>query len=148
MDAQVSPSISMCNPLDQEVVFVLHANEAVTCKRFNILRFPRLHMLILVTVTCLTKNFTYSLACNVYATYLPLHFSATTAHVPVLHCKSTLTLPLCTGAKARQNSSDCGTERDETVNTVTANVPRSPILVTLMMEALSSSETLVRTRAT
>jgi hypothetical protein len=31
---------------------------------------------------------------------------------------------------------------------VTANVPRSPILVTLMMEALSSSETSVLTRAT
>jgi hypothetical protein len=31
---------------------------------------------------------------------------------------------------------------------VTANVPSSPILVTLMMEALSSSETLVITRAT
>jgi hypothetical protein len=31
---------------------------------------------------------------------------------------------------------------------VTANVPSSPILVTLMMEALSSSETLVLTRAT
>jgi hypothetical protein len=31
---------------------------------------------------------------------------------------------------------------------VTANVPSSPILVTLMMEALSSSETSVLTRAT
>jgi hypothetical protein len=31
---------------------------------------------------------------------------------------------------------------------VTANVPSSPILVTLMMEALCSSETLVLTRAT
>jgi hypothetical protein len=31
---------------------------------------------------------------------------------------------------------------------VTANVPSSPILVILMMEALSSSETLVLTRAT
>jgi hypothetical protein len=31
---------------------------------------------------------------------------------------------------------------------VTANVPSSPILVTLMMEALSSYETLVLTRAT
>jgi hypothetical protein len=31
---------------------------------------------------------------------------------------------------------------------VTANVPSSPILVTLMMEALGSSETLVLTRAT
>jgi hypothetical protein len=31
---------------------------------------------------------------------------------------------------------------------VTANVPSSPILVTLMMEALHSSETLVLTRAT
>jgi hypothetical protein len=31
---------------------------------------------------------------------------------------------------------------------VTANVPGSPILVTLMMEALSSSETSVLTRAT
>jgi hypothetical protein len=31
---------------------------------------------------------------------------------------------------------------------VTANVPNSPILVTLMMEALSSSETLFLTRAT
>jgi hypothetical protein len=30
---------------------------------------------------------------------------------------------------------------------VTANVPSSPILVTLMMEALGSSETLVLTRA-
>jgi hypothetical protein len=30
---------------------------------------------------------------------------------------------------------------------VTANVPSSPIFVTLMMEALSSSETLVLTRA-
>jgi hypothetical protein len=31
---------------------------------------------------------------------------------------------------------------------VTANIPSSPILVTLMMEALSSSETSVLTRAT
>jgi hypothetical protein len=31
---------------------------------------------------------------------------------------------------------------------VTANVPRSPILVTIMVEALSSSETSVLTRAT
>jgi hypothetical protein len=31
---------------------------------------------------------------------------------------------------------------------VTANVPRSPILVTQMMEALRSSETLVLSRAT
>jgi hypothetical protein len=31
---------------------------------------------------------------------------------------------------------------------VTGNVPSSPILVTLMMEALSSSETLVLTKAT
>jgi hypothetical protein len=31
---------------------------------------------------------------------------------------------------------------------VTANVPSSPILVTLMMEALSSSETSILTRAT
>jgi hypothetical protein len=31
---------------------------------------------------------------------------------------------------------------------VTANVPSSPILVTLMMEALSSSETSVPTKAT
>jgi hypothetical protein len=31
---------------------------------------------------------------------------------------------------------------------VMANVPSSPILVTLMMDALSSSETLVLTRAT
>jgi hypothetical protein len=31
---------------------------------------------------------------------------------------------------------------------VTVNVPSSPILVTLMMEALSSSETSVHTRAT
>jgi hypothetical protein len=31
---------------------------------------------------------------------------------------------------------------------VTANVPSSPILVTVMMEALSSSETLVLTSAT
>jgi hypothetical protein len=31
---------------------------------------------------------------------------------------------------------------------VTANVPSSPVLVTLMMEALSSSETSVHTRAT
>jgi hypothetical protein len=31
---------------------------------------------------------------------------------------------------------------------VTANVPSSPMLVNLMMEALSSSETLVLTRAT
>jgi hypothetical protein len=31
---------------------------------------------------------------------------------------------------------------------VTANVPSSPILVTLMMEALGSSETAVLTRAT
>jgi hypothetical protein len=31
---------------------------------------------------------------------------------------------------------------------VTANVPSSPILVTMMMEALSSSETSVHTRAT
>jgi hypothetical protein len=31
---------------------------------------------------------------------------------------------------------------------VTANVPNSPILITLMMEALSSSETLVLTRVT
>jgi hypothetical protein len=31
---------------------------------------------------------------------------------------------------------------------VTANVPSSPILVTLLMEALSSSETSVLTRAT
>jgi acetylglutamate synthase len=31
---------------------------------------------------------------------------------------------------------------------VTANIPSSPILVTLMMEALSSSETSILTRAT
>jgi hypothetical protein len=31
---------------------------------------------------------------------------------------------------------------------VTANIPSSPVLVTLMMEALTSSETLVLTRAT